>query len=139
MIEEKKTVVVASPEEEERRVADEEGDGARPGAKDTVRPREPDPDETGAARSTPLLSDADAAELRELWHDLQVRFVDAPQDAVAEADRLVGRVVDLVTERFARERGDLEEQWDRGDEVSTEALRIALRRYRFFFDRLLAV
>jgi hypothetical protein len=33
----------------------------------------------------------------------------------------------------------LEEQWDRGEEASTEDLRIALKRYREFFERLLAV
>ena len=44
-----------------------------------------------------------------------------------------------LAEGFANERGRLEKQWDRGDNVSTEDLRIALQRYRSFFDRLLKV
>ena len=44
-----------------------------------------------------------------------------------------------LAEMFAEERSHLESQWDRGDDVSTEELRVALRRYRAFFDRLLSV
>jgi hypothetical protein len=44
-----------------------------------------------------------------------------------------------LAEVFADERGKLEGQWSRGDDVSTEDLRIALRRYRSFFDRLLSM
>ena len=40
--------------------------------------------------------------------------------------------------RFADERERLESQWDRGDDVSTEDLGLALTRYRSFFDRLLS-
>ncbi len=38
---------------------------------------------------------------------------------------------------FSEEREQLEAQWAQGDDVSTEDLRIALQRYRSFFDRLL--
>jgi hypothetical protein len=51
---------------------------------------------------------------------------------------LVATVVKRIAEQFAAERADLEHQWDRGTEVSTEDLRQALRKYRSFFDRLLA-
>ena len=44
-----------------------------------------------------------------------------------------------LAEGFATERAGLERQWDRGDSVSTEDLRVALQRYRSFFDRLLKV
>ena len=44
-----------------------------------------------------------------------------------------------LAEVFAQERSTLEHQWDRGDSVSTEDLRVALQRYRSFFDRLLSV
>lgn len=86
----------------------------------------------------PVLSEDDAAELRERWQRLQARFVDSPQGVVEEADRLVSDVFDHVARTFAREREALEEQWRRGEEASTEDLRVALRRYRSFFERLLA-
>lgn len=46
-------------------------------------------------------------------------------------------MIKRLAEVFAEERGALERQWDRGDPISTEDLRVALRRYRSFFDRLL--
>ena len=92
-----------------------------------------------AAEVQPILAEDDASELRERWERLQARFVDEPQDAVREADQLVGDVFDNVTRTFAAERESLEEQWNRGEEASTEDLRVALQRYRSFFERLLAV
>jgi hypothetical protein len=44
-----------------------------------------------------------------------------------------------LAETFADERTKLEQQWDRGDQVDTESLRVALQRYRSFFDRLLSL
>jgi hypothetical protein len=41
--------------------------------------------------------------------------------------------------QFATERERLEKQWDRGENVNTEDLRQAFKRYRAFFDRLLTV
>ena len=92
-----------------------------------------------AAEVQPILGEDDASELRERWERLQARFVDEPQDAVREADQLVSDVFDNVTRTFAAERESLEEQWNRGEEASTEDLRVALQRYRSFFERLLAV
>jgi hypothetical protein len=65
--------------------------------------------------------------------------VDEPRQAVERADGLVARVTKRLAEGFAGERGRLEEQWTRGGDVSTEDLRLALRRYRSFFDRLLSI
>ena len=92
-----------------------------------------------AAEVQPVLAEDDAAELRQRWERLQTRFVDEPQDAVREADQLVSDVFDNVTRTFGSERESLEEQWNRGEEASTEDLRVALQRYRSFFQRLLAV
>lgn len=92
-----------------------------------------------AAEVQPILAEDDASELRERWERLQARFVDEPQDAVREADQLVSDVFDNVTRTFGSERESLEEQWNRGEEASTEDLRVALQRYRAFFERLLAV
>jgi hypothetical protein len=91
-----------------------------------------------AAELKPVLAEDDAAQLRERWERLQARFVDEPQEAVEEADGLVSDVFDQLTRTFAAERGSLEEQWNRGEEASTEDLRVALQRYRSFFERLLA-
>jgi hypothetical protein len=66
-------------------------------------------------------------------------FVDEPRRAVEEADSLVAQVIKRLSEVFADERTNLERQWDRGDQISTEDLRIALRKYRSFFDRLLSL
>jgi hypothetical protein len=88
---------------------------------------------------TPLFSTADVGDLRMRWSSVQTGFVDEPRWAVQEADKLVATVVDLLTASFSNERSALEKQWDRGEDVSTEELRLALQRYRTFFDRLLNV
>ncbi len=87
----------------------------------------------------PLFSQEEAGALRARWDAIQVGFVDEPRRAVEEADSLVATAMKRLAEQFAEERSRLEGQWDRGGDVSTEDLRIALRRYRSFFGRLLAV
>jgi hypothetical protein len=77
--------------------------------------------------------------LRKEWSEIQTAFVDAPREAVQRADALVAHTMKQIAEVFADERGNLERQWDRGDNVTTEDLRIALQRYRTFFDRLLSL
>jgi len=84
-----------------------------------------------------LFSEQDGADLRRRWSDIQAGFVDEPRSAVERADALVAEVMRRLAEGFANERGTLEHQWDRGDNVTTEDLRVALQRYRSFFDRLL--
>ena len=86
-----------------------------------------------------LFADGELSGLRSRWNDVQAAFVDDPRDCVQKADGLVSDVVDKLTTGFADARSRLEEQWARGEEVSTEDLRIALKRYREFFERLLAV
>ncbi len=90
-----------------------------------------------SATSSPLFSDSDVTELRGRWSNVQAGFVDEPRRAVQDADNLVASVMKRLAEGFANERSSLERQWDRGDNVSTEDLRVALQRYRSFFDRLL--
>jgi hypothetical protein len=86
----------------------------------------------------PLLADDEADRFRGHWESIQAGFVDEPQRAVRDADALVAEVMQRLADTFARERSSLEEQWDRGDQVSTEDLRVALQRYRSFFQRLMA-
>ncbi len=98
------------------------------------------PNTNGAAEeSAPLFPGGEATELRARWDAIQVGFVDEPRRAVEQADALVAGAMKRLAETFAEERGRLEGQWDRGDSVSTEDLRLALRRYRSFFGRLLSV
>jgi hypothetical protein len=79
----------------------------------------------------------EAEGFRSRWDGIQVRFIDEPRRCVQEADALVAEAINRLSESFARERERLEQQWDRGDNVSTEDLRLALQRYRSFFGRLM--
>jgi hypothetical protein len=104
--------------------------------------QEPDvterPDEGESAATQPrLLEESELASFRGRWFEIQSRFVDDPRAAVEQANSLVDDLVQRLTESFSEQRSQLEADWDRGDEVSTENLRVALRRYRFFFNRLL--
>jgi len=90
-------------------------------------------------QSTPLFATHEAQELRSRWSDIQAGFVDEPRKAVEQADGLVAAAIKRLAEVFAEERSKLEAQWDRGDNISTEDLRVALQRYRSFFTRLLSV
>ena len=89
--------------------------------------------------STPLFPGSELEELRSRWKEVQTAFVDEPRSAVEQADGLVASAMKRLAETFADERSKLEKQWDRGGDVSTEDLRLALQRYRTFFQRLLAV
>lgn len=86
-----------------------------------------------------LFADDELVGLRARWDDVQAGFVDDPRECVHKADGLVSDVVDQLTVGFSSARTRLEEQWARGEDASTEDLRVALKRYREFFQRLLAV
>jgi hypothetical protein len=99
----------------------------------------PDSDTAGTASATgPLLAAEDAEGFRARWTDIQTGFVDAPRQAVEQADALVAELMQHLARTFADERGRLEGHWDRGDDVPTDSLRDAFQRYRSFFERLLA-
>jgi hypothetical protein len=87
----------------------------------------------------PLFSDEETGQLRTRWDEIQAGFVDEPRGAVEKADGLVAEAMSRLADGFARTRSDLDHKWKRGDAISTEDLRQALRRYRSFFARLLAV
>jgi hypothetical protein len=95
--------------------------------------------EAAATAGEALFPAAESTRFRSQWTEIQAAFVDEPKSAVKRADALVGDVLKNLSETFARERSKLESQWDRDGDVSTEDFRIALRRYRAFFDRLLAI
>jgi hypothetical protein len=85
-----------------------------------------------------LLEDGELQSMTMRWKDIQAEFVDEPREAVQEADALVAELMQRLAAMFADERAGLEERWAGGNRVSTEDLRQGLRRYRSFFERLLA-
>jgi len=99
----------------------------------------PQPAEQAAPQPVQLLATDEAQNLRSRWDAIQTGFVDEPRRAVEQADSLVAEVMQRLAQIFADERSTLEGQWSRGDNVSTEDLRVALQRYRSFFDRLLSI
>ena len=129
------TADIASGEEGREETAERELDEdlrarARPGD-EAEEPPEHDED-------APLLADDLARDFQGRWRQIQGEFVDEPRRAVEEADALVAELMQRLADSFTEERSSLESQWDRGDDVSTEDLRVALQRYRTFFGRLLS-
>jgi hypothetical protein len=119
-----------------------------PGSPGTARPESGD-GETAVSQAgavvqprdderAPLLANEEAERFRRRWEELQAGFVDRPREMVEEADDLVGELMQRLTASFSEERSSLEAQWEKGEDVSTEDLRVALTRYRSFFNRLLS-
>ncbi len=70
---------------------------------------------------------------------MQIGFVDDPRQAVQHADELVAHVMKSLAATFAEQRAQLEASLGRGGQADTEDLRMALRGYRSFFQRLLSL
>ncbi|MCY0929424.1 hypothetical protein OTB20_25140 [Streptomyces sp. H27-H1] len=127
--------LTAAPEDEgaapRTRITDEAGGepDAVPGERDEA---------TQEPETAPLLGAQEAEGLRTRWQQIQQGFVDDPKQSVLAADGLVAEVMQLLATTFADHKQGLEGQWHRGEEVATEDLRLALRQYRSFFDRLLS-
>jgi hypothetical protein len=111
---------------------EDEGEG-EPSRSQTTTASEPRGEE-----QAPLFPNDEAERFRRRWEDLQAGFVDRPREMVEEADDLVGELMQQLTTGFDNERSSLEAQWEKGEDVSTEELRVALTRYRSFFNRLLS-
>jgi hypothetical protein len=115
--------------------------GTDPDLASSAAPAAPAAPDVGTAdtdtKAGHLLAADDAEAFRARWTEVQHGFVDAPRQAVAQADGLVAELMQHLAKTFADERGRLEGQWDQGDDVSTEDLRTAFQRYRLFFERLL--
>ena len=88
---------------------------------------------------TALFPDKECHDFRSRWDDIQIHFVDDPRKAVEKADNLVAETMKRLAEIFSEERKNMESQWSRGENVSTEDLRQSLQRYRSFFNRLLLI
>lgn len=96
----------------------------------------PDQQSSGWAAGDALLPPEQQNDYRRRWDKIQIDFVDEPRASVRAADELVGEVTDRITSTFADARSRLEQRWQEGQEPSTEELRMTLRQYRDFFDRL---
>ncbi|MEU6019677.1 hypothetical protein ABZ826_38745 [Streptomyces sp. NPDC047515] len=90
-----------------------------------------------AEANEPLLG-GEQGEFRARWQKIQGEFVDDPKNAVNAADQLVAETMQALATTFSEHKRGLEGQWQRGEEVATEDLRIALQKYRSFFNRLLS-
>ena len=97
-----------------------------------------EPSATSRAARNALFQRDENAAVQGRWEAIQTGFVDEPRQTVEQADELVAEVMKRLAESFAAERERLERQWGRGEDVSTEDLRVALQRYRDFFQRLLS-
>ncbi|MGH8964215.1 MAG: hypothetical protein ACRDXB_02635 [Actinomycetes bacterium] len=85
-----------------------------------------------------LVPEDHAASYGSRWDALKGVFVDEPREAVAQADALIGEVLDELETLFREQRRNVEQVLD-AEDTSTEDMRLALSRYRGFFDRLLSV
>jgi hypothetical protein len=131
---EEKTTAIDQEEHEQQRA--DQATSTRQVAKDLERTTAGKADDTG---TTALFPENESKNFHKRWTDIQTTFVDEPRRAVERADELVAEVIKRLADSFAQERSKLEGQWGRGDNVSTEELRVALQRYRAFFDRLLSI
>jgi hypothetical protein len=97
------------------------------------------PANTMSEQLEPLFEDDAARKFRSRWMAIQSKFVDDPRDSVKQADDLVADIIKSVTMNFADRRLSLEKHWNSGENISTEDMRQALKRYRSFFERLLTL
>jgi len=114
--------IAASANSPEDLVADEPSDGMAASGRNEQR------------ELASLFTEEAATEFRSRWNVVQQGFVDDPKNAVRQGDELVAQVIQSLAETFATQRTALE-----SDGGSTEDLRLALRRYRSFFERLLSI
>ncbi|WP_329595215.1 hypothetical protein OG298_02940 [Streptomyces sp. NBC_01005] len=115
----------------------EEDDRPPPSGTDRSAAREGEEEEGGEGEGEEPLLGSEQAGFRDRWQRIQGTFVDDPREAVGAADTLVAEVMQALATTFSERKQGLEGQWQRGEEVPTEELRVALQRYRSFFNRLL--
>jgi hypothetical protein len=125
-------VEAARGQEDRPQEAADDTDDARTPATSAAAPG------SAAPTNEPLLPGELTEDFQRRWEEVQTRFVDEPRGAVEQADGLVAKLMQQLAESFAQERERLEAQWGRGEDISTEDLRVALQRYRSFFQRLLS-
>lgn len=87
----------------------------------------------------PLFTETAATDFRARWDLVQRSFVDNPSQALHDGDELVAQVIESLAKTFSGQRSELENELSQSDQPSTENLRLALRRHRSFFERLLSI
>jgi hypothetical protein len=107
--------------------------------KEPVERRAMDTSAQESDRAHALFDTSDSQQFRQRWSDIQAGFVDQPRSAVERADELVGEVMQRLTQGFTEERRSLEQHLKGDGDADTEELRLAFRRFRSFFDRLLTL
>lgn len=115
--------------------ADASSDETAPAAADTT---ELMPGDLPAEHPVALWAEQTAQGFRERWRDVQLRFVDDPRGAAGEAQTLLAEVVDALSTAAARQKSELD-AWSSADGGDTEQLRVVVRRYREFLDRVLGM
>jgi hypothetical protein len=125
--------------EDSTEMRQDDAQATKPRNDEAVAEQDRTSESNGPEDGTQLFPPDERQDLESRWNDVQSRFVDEPRTSVEEANELVGELMERLVSGFQAERTELEEQWDRGDEVTTEDLRVALQRYRTFFARLLEV
>jgi hypothetical protein len=134
----------AESQESTRRAVEPEGDriagrGATPEANATAEARGDETTHEAGETPAQLFAGNEREEAERRWREIQANFVDEPRSSVEEANTLVADLMDRLVSGFGAERSRLEAQWGRGEDVTTEELRVVLQRYRSFFGRLLDV
>jgi hypothetical protein len=76
--------------------------------------------------------------LRAEWHEVKAQFVDEPTEALDHAQSLVAHAVQQLAETLLAEQVELDPRREE-EAPDTEAMRVAMRRYRDFLDRILAL
>jgi hypothetical protein len=121
---------------DDQRRADTPGAAARP---DQARPDQGDGTQDEKEVLEPLFTPDMAETYRSRWLAIQTSFVDDPQQAVRKGDELVAQIMTNLANTFSEERHRVEAQLGETGEGATENLRVALRRYHSFFERLLSL
>ncbi|MGW4502473.1 hypothetical protein ACWENR_28185, partial [Micromonospora sp. NPDC004336] len=91
---------------------------------------------TVAAEPASLLDPATAQGFRDRWRDVQLRFVDDPRAAAGEAQSLVDEAIQALASALSAQKNKLG-GWQDAGSADTEQLRMAVRHYRDFLDRVL--
>ncbi|MET7752404.1 hypothetical protein [Micromonospora sp. NPDC005367] len=91
---------------------------------------------TVAAEPASLFDSLTAQGFRDRWRDVQLRFVDDPRAAAGEAEALVEEAIEALSTALEAQKSALG-GWQEASSADTEELRMAVRRYRDFLDRVL--